>query len=367
MASFNFVGTLRAVKDTENFKGFSVTNFDSGWMTERLRFNVIAGDNRHLVEINAGRWKNEEKNVIYTYEKVEGDNRGKPIQVAWNDRNDPDIIDKIVGYRIFTADTDTRKHRDELKESGDAAALEASNKKRKHFIAGTDFCEYVNKIVNSDKAKDWKFRVLGNINYTYSEKTGMYYSTYEVNKIYRVEDDATPTSEITMDFYFAENAMDSDDYEETGVAHVNGYTQYYDGSAKKNVFCPVCLAMRFGTDEEGIGKLKWYEEDVFGDMEDVEIRKIGLVCQHINGAQRVAVTYDDLSDKVKRAIDRKVITLEMAIRDAGGSMYGERIQEIRIVEPGRGYSMGSESTAYTMENMTAKPNDTNIFDEDEEL
>ena len=367
MASFNFVGTLRAVKDTENFKGFSVTSFDSGWMNECLRFNVIAGDNRHLVEINAGRWKQEEKNTIYAFEKAEGKNKGKQIQIPWDKRNDPEMIDKVIGWRIFTADTDTTKHRNELEKSGDTAALEVSNSKRKHFLAGTDFCEYVNKIVNSEKAKDWKFRVLGNINYTYSEKNGTYYSTYEVNKIYRVEDDAMPTSEITMDFYFAEDAMDSTDYEESGRAIVNGYTQYYDNNAKKMAFCPVCLAMRFGTDEEGIGKLKWYEEDVFGDMEYSEIRKIGLICQRINGSERVAVTYDDLSDKVKRAIDRKVITLEKAIRDAGGSMYGDRIQEIRIVEPGRGYSMGSESTTYTMENMIAKPNDTNIFDEEDDL
>lgn len=367
MATFNFVGTLRAIKDTENFKGFSVTNFQSGWMTERLRFNVIAGDNRHLVEINAGRWQQEDKNTIHTLEKVKGNNKGNPIQIPWNKRNDHEIVDKIVGYRKFTVDTDTVKHRKELEKSGDVAALTASNNKRKHFLAGTDFCEYVNKIINSEKTKDWKFRVTGNINYTYNEKTGMYYSTYEVNKIYHVEDDVVPTSEITMDFYFAENAMDSDDYEETGKAIVNGYTQYYDSNVKKNVFCPVCLVMRFGVDEEGIGKLKWYEEDIFGDMEDDEIRKIGLVCQHINGAQRVAVTYDDLSDKVKRAIDRKVITLEKAIRDAGGTVYGDKIQEIRIVEPGRGYSMGSESTHYTLDDMKARSFKENMVSDNTDI
>ena len=95
---FNFVGYLRPVRDTESFKGFSKTDFKSGWVTERLRFNIIAGDNRHLVEINAGRWSQEDKNVIYTFEQVDGNNRGNPIRVPWNQRNNPEIIDKIVGF-----------------------------------------------------------------------------------------------------------------------------------------------------------------------------------------------------------------------------------------------------------------------------
>lgn len=364
MATFNFVGTLRAIKDTENFKGFTKTVYDSKWMTEKLRFNVIAGDNRHLVEINAGRWQQEDKNTIYTFEKVEGNNKGKQIQIPWNKRNDPEMINKVVGWRIFTADTDTFNHRKELEESGDAAALEASNNKRKHFLAGTDFCEYVNKIVNSDKIKDWKFRVTGNINYTYSEKRGTYYSTYEVTKIYRVDDDKAPSSEINMDFYFAEGAMNSEAFEETGKAIVNGYTPFYDNTTKKNWFCPITLAVR--------DKVKGWE-NTFNKAADDEVKKIGLVCHKIDGAQRVDIRLEDLSDEVRENIEYGLITEEEAIRDAGGQMYGDRIQEIRIAGLGKGYSSGSEATMYTVEDLYKKPrietveedDDDDLFDDDD--
>ena len=99
---FNWVGKLVPVKDSENFKGYEEKVYDSGWMTQKLRFNVVAGTNRHLAEINAGRWKKEEKNsVVYTYSKAEEGEKSKPIQIEWNKRNDPSEIAKVSGSRLF--------------------------------------------------------------------------------------------------------------------------------------------------------------------------------------------------------------------------------------------------------------------------
>lgn len=370
--NFSFVGYLRPVKGTETWNAFSTTKFDSGWMNQRLVFNVRSGDNTHRVEINAGRWSDEKKNVIYGFTKGDANKKGEAIQIPWNKRNDPDVIDNMAGWRVFTVDTDTYKHRKELEEAGETEALESANKKRKHFLAGTEFCEYVNKVVNSEKTQDMKFRVNGTVNYRYNEKNGQYYSTYEVNKIYRVDDDAEVSDEINISFYFTEDSMNADAYEETGRAIVNGYTQYYDSSVKRNCFCPITLAMRFGTDEEGMDTLAYWK-DIFTEFDNDSVRHIVLKCDEINGAQRVAVTYDDLSDKAKRAIKAKAKTLEDALREAGGTMYGERIQEIRIIALGRGFDE-AETTTYEVEDLLKKPfkEDTvdifaNILDEDDDL
>lgn len=350
--TFSFVGYLKPIKSTEKFNSFSTTTFDSGWMNERLVFNVRAGDNTHRVEINAGRWKEESKNVIYGFTKGDANKKGEAIQIPWAKRNDPDIIESMAGWKVFTVDTETYKHRKELEEAGETEALEAANKKRKHFLAGTEFCEYVNKVVNSEKCQDMKFRVNGNVTYRYSEKNDQYYSAYEVTKIYRVDDDAEVSDEMNINFYFTEDAMDSTDYAETGRAIVNGYTQYYDSSVKRNCFCPITLAMRFGTDENGMETLAYWN-DIFTEFEDDAVRHIGLKCDEINGAQRVQVTYDDLSDKLKRAIKVGAKKLEDALREAGTVM-GEKIQEIRIVGLGRGVD-GSETTAYEVEDLMKKP------------
>ena len=354
MNTFSFVGYLKPVKDSETRKSFEIKNYDSGWMSERLRFRVVAGDNAHFVEINQGRWSDENKNVIYGFSKSENGKKGEPFQVKWIDRNKPEMIEKMAGFRVYTVDTETYNHRKELEEAGEIEALEAANKKRKHFLAGTEFCEYVNRVVNSEKTKDMKFRINGNINYIYSEKNDRYYSTYEVTKIYRIDDDTPTSSTVDMEFYFSENAMDSSDYDETGRAIVNGFTPYYDSSTKKNWFCPISLAMRFGTDEVGKKKIKGYEK-VFNKFEDDEIRRINLTCQAIDGAQRVSIRLEDLDEDTQENVAMGLISEEDAIRDAGGSMYGDKIQEIRIEKLGRGSSKGSETTVYTVEDMNRKP------------
>lgn len=371
--TFSFVGYLKPIKEKENFKGFTTTKFDSGWMTERLRFNVIAGDNRHLVEINAGRWQQENKNVIYGFTKPENGKKGEPFQISWAERTNPDMINKMAGWKVFTVDLDTYNHRQELEKRGDTEGLTKANSRKKHFLAGTDFCEYVNKVVNSEKIKDTKFRVNGTINYTYSEKNDRYYSTYEVTKIYRVDDDKEPESTVNIDFYFAENPVDSEDYAETGKAIANGYTAFYDNSTKKNWYCPISLVMRFGTDDKGKKKVKGWEK-IFGKFEDDIIRRMVLECEQIDGAQKVDVSYDDLSDEAKEMIDFGIISIEDAIKDAGGSVYGDTIHEIRIKGPGKGFSKGSETTVYSLEDMKKKPSkevekeeDTDIFDDEDDV
>lgn len=371
--TFSFVGYLKPIREKENFKGFTTTKFDSGWMTERLRFNVIAGDNRHLVEINAGRWQQEDKNVIYGFTKPENGKKGESFQIPWGERTNPDMINKMAGWKVFTVDLDTYNHRQELEQSGDTEGFAKANSRRKHFLAGTDFCEYVNKVVNSEKIKNTKFRVNGIINYTYSEKNDRYYSIYEVTKIYRVDDDKEPESTVNIDFYFAENPVDSEDYVETGKAIANGYTAFYDNSTKKNWYCPISLVMRFGTDDKGKKKIKGWEK-IFGKFEDDAIRRMVLECEQIDGAQKVDISYDDLSDDTKEMIDFGIISLEDAIKDAGGSMYGDTIHEIRIKGPGKGFSKGSETTVYSLDDMKKKPSkevekeeDTDLFDDDDDI
>lgn len=371
MNTFSYVGYLRPIKDSENRKSFSVTHYDSGWMSERLRFIVQAGDNTQFVEINAGRWVDENKNVIYGMTRSENGKKGESFQVPWSQRNDPTVIDKMAGWKIYTVDLDTKSHRSEIEKSGDTEALAASKKKEHHFLAPTEFCEYVNRVVNSDKIKNIKFRVNGNINYTYSSKDDRYYSTYEVTKIYKVDDDVDIDSSVNIDFFYTENAMDCEDYSETGKAIVSGYTQFYDNNTKKSWFCPIVLAMRCGTDEAGKKKIKGWKK-VFSKFEDDEVRKMGLACQQINGSSRAAVTYEDLSEDTREFIDLGLISLEDAIRDVGGSKVGDKIQEIRIEKPGRGFSTGSEPTTYEVADLIKKPIketsvDSIVDDDDEDI
>lgn len=377
MAQFNWVGKIVPIKDTETFKGYEEKVFDkSGWMTQKLRFNFVAGTNRHLVEINSGRFKDDSKNsAVYTYSKAAEGKKSEPIQIPWSKRNDPAEIEKVVGSRIFTIDTDYFQHRQELEESGDTEALEASKKKCRHFITGSDFVDFAKKVVYNDKIKDWTFRIRGNVVHNYSESAGRYFTTYEVQKIYRVADDTAPSSEVNINFFFAEGAIDSSDYNETGKAIVSGFTPFYDSNTKKSWFAPISLVIRGTKDEAGKKKIAVWEK-VFSKFEDDEIRKINLSCAKIDGAEKCDIKLEDLDEDTQDHINAGLISLADAIKDAGGTMFGDRIQEIRIEKLGRGSSRGSETSAYTLEDVNAKPHkeeekveivddDIDIFDEDD--
>jgi hypothetical protein len=355
-SNFNFVGKLVPVKDKENFKGYTETVFDSKWVGQKLMFNVVAGDNSHLVEINAGYWQDESKNsVIKTMSKAKDGKPSEKIDIPYDKRNDPEMIEKVAGYKIFTIDTETFNHRKELEEKGDKEGLEAANKKRRHFLVGRDFCEFAKKVVYSDKAKDMMFRVTGDIEYSYSEKHGKYYASYEVKKIYRVDDGAEPSSEVNIDFYFAEGALDKEDFDETGKAIVSGYTQFYDSFTKKVWFAPIALVIRGTGDKEKDGKKIAGWERILSKFEDDQIRRITFACQKINGAQKQDIKFEDLDEDTQANIECGLIELEDAIRDAGGQMYGDRIQEIRIEKLGYGSTKGSETTAYILEDCVKKP------------
>ena len=376
---FNMVGKIVPVKDSEKFVGYEEKFYDkSGWMTQKLRFNFIAGTNRHLVEINAGRFRDDKKNsVVYTYSKAEEGKKSEPIQIKWEKRNDESEIAKVAGSRIFTIDTDTYQNRKSMEENGEDEALEASKKKCRHFIAGSDFVEFAKKVVYSDKIKDWTFRIRGNVNYSYSEATGKYYTNYEVQKIYRVDESTEPSSEVNVNFFFAEGAMDSSDYDETGKAIVSGWVPFYDSNTKKSWFAPISLMLRGEKDEKGKKKIAVWEK-VFSKFEEDEIRKINLSCSKIDGAEKCDIKLEDLSEEVQDNIAVGLVTLQDAIRDAGGQAFGPRVQEVRIEKLGRGSSRGSETTAYSVEDCNAKPHkeeekvekvddEVDIFGEDDDL
>ena len=84
--------------------------------------------------------------------------------------------------------------------------------------------------------------------------------------------------------------------------------------------------------EKGKKKLAVWEK-VFSKFEEDEIRKINLSCQKIDGAEKSDIKLEDLDEDTQMNIEAGLISLQDAIRDAGGQMYGDRIQEIRPSVP----------------------------------
>lgn len=352
-----FTGKLRSVKD-----GYTEQEFSGGLIKKRIRAQMICGDSTQWIEATALVWKDEKKNIIRTYKRVEN-GKDEKLDVKWADRFNEDIISSIAGYRRWLIDTDLASHRKELEESGQDEELAKSKKKRKEFIHAADFVDYLKKVLDSEKSREMVFRVIGNIEFSYSSNTDQYYRTFVPQKIWRVESDTEQTCEGSLKLYFTEGAVDDD---EAGNYFFNTYAQYYDTNVKTNAFVPI--SFKIAKDHPKAKGFKTLFNRVDGD----EVKELGVTVAFINGAQRVTLTEDMLSDEQKELLDLGMTTLDEIRAEMGGSVYGERVTENRLTGLMRGYSKGVVETAYEATDLIKKPvkveekidEDINIFDDD---
>jgi len=373
MVTFEIIGTLKSVKDSDNFKAFEIKDFNSGWQNTRYRFNVVSGTNRFMCEIGGGKWKDDKKNKILTYSRASEGKKPEKLEVAWADRRNPDIINNVAGFKIYTCNLLTR---DEHKALEDEGKKEESNKKNHQFLETTEYAELVQKVVNSGKYADAKFKILGTMEFQYSESKNTFYRTLTVNKMYKVDPETPCKAEMTLNAFYTEDAIDDGSYEENKKYFVNCYTDAYFSSVKENRFVPITLVINGNGDEKAEKKAKAFKKKFTTFDDEAAVRKIGLVCQMIDGAEEQAITYDDLDEETRENIDCDLITLEDAIKAVGGTMFGQRVTEYRVQSLSRTSTKGSEPTIYTEDDLKKLPvvsaeqkdedEDVDLFDEDED-
>lgn len=353
-ANFEIVGTLKAVKDSDNFKGWEVTDFDSGWQNTRYRFNVISGMNRFMCEISGGKWSEEsgKTNTIMTFSRAEAGKKSEKMNVNWNDRRNPDVINKVAGFRVYTCNLLTFDERDALKEEGKE---EEVAKKSHSFIERTEYAALVKKVIDSGKYADAKFKISGTIDYQYSTKNNQYYRTYTVNKIYKVSDDTECKAEMTIGAFYTENSLDTEMFDDTKKYLFNCYTDHYFSAVKGNRFVPITLVIKGDGDEKAAKRAEGFKKKLTTFDDEATVRKINLVCDMIDGAETSAITFDDLDDDTKENVELGLIDLLEAIAGLGGNMVGNKISEYRIKAFAKTSAKGSEVTVYTEDDLKKLP------------
>ena len=177
MINFEIIANLKAVKDSDSFKAFETRAFDSGWENTRYRFNAVSGNNRFMLEIGGGKWKDDKKNKIVTLAKAEPGKKATKLEVKWEDRKKPEVIEQVAGFRVYTCNLLTY---DERKALEDEDKADEAKKKNHQFIEKTEFATLVKKVIDSGKYADAKFRILGTIDFQYSEKNNQFYRTNRI-------------------------------------------------------------------------------------------------------------------------------------------------------------------------------------------
>ena len=359
--TFSMVGKITRRKEN----AFVEKTFDSGWFINELNLTMTCGDNVQFLRASGGMWdeKHASKNSVMTYKHNEN-GKDEAITIKWEDRTNPDIVATIANYKTYTVDTEIAQDRKKAEESKDAAAIEASKKKHKVFITAIDFVKWLDKVTSNEKTKDWVWKVTGEVEYSYSK--GSWYRNFVPRRVYHVDPATEPQCVGTIKTFFSENCIDEG---EKDIAF-DVFTQYYDQQCKKNCFTPMSLVIsKDHPKADGFKKL-------FSKAEGDEVREFGVNVIYINGAQKVEITKDMLSDDQKELLEMNMITMDDIRREIGDSVYGDKKTETRIDAIARGYTGGSKETVFVVSDLTQLPTkdkpkteenvDVDIFNEAED-
>ena len=391
--NFEMLGTISIAKETEKFKPFTETVYDSGWKKTSLKFNAVCGDNRHMLQIDAGCFADGHGD-IYTFSKgtVNEDGskkKGESFTIPFKERLTSKKLADVAEFKKFVFDLEEPGRRfklknmteaikegksvtdEQLKEVGLTAeseinkAYDESLKKHHEFIFEGDYIEFIKKVIDSGEYKDKKFLIRGNASYSYSEKNERVYESYIPNRIYLAADNADTYSTGTITLLFGSESLDDMSVEEKGKYYVNGWSMEYDSNRKANIPVPTTITFSNSDEKKAAALVKKFTVD------DDKIYELPLEVTLLNGAQQQPITPEMLTDEQRDDLECGLITMDDIRRDLGQSVYGERIKELQFLKLGRGSSKGRNATAFTAEDMIIKPiveeAVEDLFDDDDEI
>ena len=389
--NFEMLVKISLGKETEKFKPYTETSYPSGWVKRRIMFNAVCGDNRHMLTVDAGAFADEHGDV-FTFTKGSVDEsgnkiKGEAIKIPFKERLTSPKLAEVAEFKKFIVDLEKPGRRyklekalekikegksltdEELKEmeveneAVIADELTKSNKKRHEFISEWDYVEFIKKVLDCEKYKEKKFLIKGSGVYQYSDKNQRVYESYLPSRIYLAADDAEEYSTATINILFNHESFDDTSVEEKNRYFVNGYMMQRDNNRKANIPCPVTISIPADTEEKKIAALKRKfsvaDEDVW--------KELGVVVKMLNGAQKVEINDDMLTDEQKEDLECGLITMDDIRAELGGSVYGDRVQEYQFEKIARGFTKGVNDTVYKDEDMIIKPLEAATEDGDENL
>jgi len=121
--NFEMIGKFGLGKETEKFKPYSETKYDSGWVKRRIMFNAICGDNRHLLIVDAGSFADGHGDV-YTFSKGSVDEsgnkvKGESLKIPFKDRLTSKKLVEVAEFKKYVFDLEKPGRRYKLEKAAE--------------------------------------------------------------------------------------------------------------------------------------------------------------------------------------------------------------------------------------------------------
>lgn len=349
---------------------------------------IAAKNNRAYVELFG-----MATDTIETY-----NTENEKIEISWKDRFDEDILSTVASYRkhiVCLVD-----HREEIAEleaslaKGEEVEEELDKLKdeqekfgRKEFISSYDVANYLSE--NVDILKSGRYIITVNINK--NVYNGSISDRFQIQNIYPAKADDKNKLQITTEFFWTSEGVDSADWKDEKKVRLNGYTYDYidkntlgtEKSLPKYVEKTLVFdASKIDYDNEKHVALKDFkllqmglaekDDKIVINLKKNKVYKLTFICNYINGSEEVAFDESMLTPNQKMAIEVGAKTLD-DFRPSG-SVFGERIVEYKIVDfnlrdEGADGAYIADITVKELEEeifVPSKKESVDVLDEDEE-
>lgn len=309
MNAFRFVGKLEfnAIDSKNPYIRFGQTKKGADYCT--LSFSVApTKNNRAYVE----RYGQVEKSI-----KTK-DTDGNDIEVAWDDREDKDVIAKVARYKRYTVKLDGVYH---------------------EFISAYDFNKYVEESMELLKGKVCV--VTGGVSINiYKGKISFRYQVQNIRELGENEE-IEQKLVVRFDTFYRKEDVDLVDWNSNKEIAINAYTyQFIEKKDGNNVFkyIPTTFYINLAN-EENEKKVAFYLKQ-FGivldgssiktKIKDSEVVSLPVRCEYINGSQEVPFDENSLTDNQREMIELGLKTLDDF--KPNGSIFGERIVKFYAID-----------------------------------
>lgn len=384
--TFEFVGSLEIRKETEKFKPYTKETFGSGWTKEKLMLNVKSDDSSMLVTLEDGYFSQTgykiKKKGIGTKKEDGTFEKGSDLEIAWKDRLNKSVVDKVANYQKYILDFSNNKERYDLRKTIEniekiesfpedekaeiikkcnstyetdiieelKAKLKTLEEMKHEFLSRVDMIEMVRKEMS--KNSNSTFKTTGNI--AYSEWNGKVYRTFEVTKIEKALESDKKLLKGQLDLYFNENSLNEEAFEDTKKYYINAFTKSYDSQLKKDIYLPISLVMDASKLDLNNPKHKAKVNMLINPLrvDGEEFFQLQYIVKFARGSEKKELTIEDLTEFQRQCVEVGLKTFDEIKRELGGNKFGDRVDETRLTSINiKDFPNGREETDLTIEDM----------------
>lgn len=295
-ARFNFCGKVSVSRKAPMVKRDTLKTSEK----IGINFGIKAGTNMGYVKLEG--FKND---VIKTL-----DPNMKSIEVDWADRFDEDVIKNVSSIKKFTVNLGERKE----------------------FITEWDMIEYLESALTG-----YEDDIVVTGQFVLRPGTGKYsdqvYREFQIQNVYMPSEKDTPHLTMNLDLYYDKDSMDKSSLKDDGKIFMHCYTPMY--SKADNARKMFLIDTVFNTAVFDMSKPK-HKAIYDYKMRYLETKSRNPVHMNwqiavVNGAEEVEFTMDSLTEQQKEQVELGISKMEDF--KPRGNIFGERVNELRLVKP----------------------------------